>query len=141
MGTDIHGVVEEQVSPGRWVAIRTLDRFIDEDGKRLEPACLVRNYRRFDALAGARGNGPAPRGLPDDASETARHLFETVGDHSASWLPLDEASLIFAQTDFRKAIQAKLADFVAKPDGGHNVYYFSEIGDGENYRLVFWFDS
>lgn len=99
MGTDIHGVVEHRTPDAKWIAMRTLDLVIDEDGNLHRPAALECNYKRFAALAGVRGNGPAPRGLPGDASDTARLLFERGGYDDPSWLPLDEATGIFATTD------------------------------------------
>ena len=141
MGTDIHCVVEERVAPGHWVTVRVLASFVDETGSECRPTALARNYRRFAALAGVRGSGPAPRGSPTDASDSARHLLGSCGGRSPSWLPLDEATAVLAATDpgLRPELQADLQR--GEKDSGHNWYYFSEIGEGDDYRLIYWFDS
>lgn len=140
MGTDIHAVVERRRPDGRWIATRTLDCIIDVDGNEHRPAALERNYARFAALAGVRGDGPAPRGLPDDASDTARWLFKEFGDHSPSWLPLDEATRIFAMTDAGVFRFGSLPEF-GTPGGGNDYYFGVTSGEGPDFRLVFWFDS
>ena len=75
MGADIHGVVEKRVrldGVDKWVAVSFL-RYPDK-GKE-------RNYTRFAALAGVRGDGPRPKGAPGDMSESGRlHLLEDEGD-------------------------------------------------------------
>lgn len=118
MGCDIHGWVEKKTDKG-WVGIAEL-----KDGER--------NYGRFTMLAGVRGDGPDPLGIPDDASQTTEHFIEEWGDdgHSHSFIPLTEAAQIFAATAFNSASKDPIYD------------HFGVDGDGEqNYRLVFWFDN
>jgi hypothetical protein len=146
MGCDIHGVVERRASQGllgeKWVAVRTLHGFTadrpNEYGSRYAfNIARSRNYERFAALAGVRGDGPTPRGLPEDASETSRLLFKTEGDHTPSWLPLSEAAAIFLATE-----RSELTDFERKY--AVSTYFSVDTGDNEDwrdYRLVFWFDS
>jgi len=134
MGCDIHGVIERKWKD-KWVAVRTLDHWHDYKGKFVTPSAKERNYERFAALAGVRGDGPEARGLPDDASETALMRFETEGDHTPSWLPLKEAAEIFKATDRYLSEQPE--------EHWSPAYYFFGI-EAENlddYRLVFWFDS
>lgn len=135
MGCDIHGVVERKWK-GKWVAIRTLDHCHDGKGQFVTPAAKERNYERFAALAGVRGEGPPARGLPEDASETSAMRFETEGDHTPSWLPLKEATEIFRDTDWYLSKNPEQAQYA-------NAYYFFGIEDEnlDDYRLVFWFDS
>lgn len=82
------------------------------------------------------GDGPEPRGLPDDASDTALTFADDWGSdgHSHSWLPLDEAAAIYLATEFNPsnfAQQYPASEFfgVDRPD------------DEDEYRLVFWFDN
>lgn len=134
MGCDIHGVVERRWK-GKWIAARTLDNVQTTDVKygRAVASALERNYERFAALAGVRGDGPEARGLPDDASDTSRMLFETKGDHTPSWPPLVDAARIFKDTE-----GTSLKHWSDMP-----AYYYFGIDQEplDEYRLVFWFDS
>lgn len=120
MGCDIHGWVEKRVND-KWIAVSEL-----ED--------TSRNYERFSRLAGVRGMGPAPKGIPDDVSETTKYHIDEYGEdgHSHSWLPVSEVWEIFKATNFRN---------------DHYTYWsvFGNYIDWEHeqqlYRLVFWFDN
>lgn len=139
MGCDIHGVIEKRTDSGKWVTIRTLDGAgRDQDGKWICPAATVRNYRRFAALAGVRGDGPDARGLPDDASETARWKFENEGDHTPSWLPLVEAAQIYCVTDYR---ETDSREETYRQQFPCSFYFGEDADDVSDLRLVFWFDS
>lgn len=127
MGCDIHTVVEKRFK-GSWVAVE-----INPDSSR------YRNYRRFTLLAGVRGDegeGPAPRGLPDDASDTAQMLSEEWGadGHSHSWLPLEEATELYVASE---------QDILGPVDSADPISYYFNISDPgtDEYRLVFWFDN
>ena len=139
MGADIHGVVERFWND-KWVAFRMISPFHGIYGKKPGefdvPLARSRNYERFAALAGVRGDGPPPKGLPADASDTAKMLFEMEGDHSPSWLPLREATAIFKNTE-RYGLDKFATDYPAY------TYFGVEEQDGplEQFRLVFWFDS
>lgn len=135
MGCDIHTVIERRVAkgtngnPDKWVAVA-----IDPEGSR------DRSYERFAALAGVRGEGPEPLGMPDDASDTAALLARDWGDdgHSHSWLPIAEAAAIYLATDSRD-----------DPHGLRQKYpmwdYFEisaeDPEEWPDHRLVFWFDN
>ena len=125
MGCDIHGWVEVRVE-GKWVALKELKS-------------RNRNYARFAALASVRGEGLLPKGFPEDASDTAKyhHTYWDLDVHSASFLPLEEATQIFLKTCYRPDDYQKgwplSAFFSVENDDG-------EISD-EDLRLVFWFDN
>ena len=128
MGTDIHGVVEKKVrldGVDKWVAVNIL---------RYDDKATDRNYERFAKLAGVRGEGPAPKGLPVDISESTRVIYDEECGHSASWLPLEDAVKIFNDTERR-----------ADEDTGKSFTAYDYFGlwsyEGKLYRLVFWFDS
>ncbi len=147
MGCDIHFLVERRVKreplPDQWVAVRImLHGFATSPrGDKQNyawPAGVERNYDRFAALAGVRGNGPAARGLPTDASDTARLLFKICGDHTPSWLPLADAAHIFKRTERCETMRPVDRDYPEQ-------YYFNvepeTDGPIEDHRVVFWFDS
>ena len=130
MGADIHGLVEKNVrldGVDRWVTISIL-RYPDKGRER--------NYSRFAALAGVRGEGPTPKGAPSDLSETARLLLREDAEdtHSISWLPLDDALRIYNETEwYEDEDKRKWLDSYR--------YFGVECEDGHRYRLVFWFDD
>jgi len=136
MGCDIHGSIEKRVN-GKWVMVNRMDL-----------KARSRNYDRFARLAGVRGDGPEPRGVPEDVSDsTLLHIDEWGTDgHSHSWLPLHEAARIFLETEYT----GSLSDFIKEYPMDHyfDVSQFEQkctccgqpIPNGE-YRLVFWFDN
>lgn len=90
MGCDIHVYIEYKLGDGPW----TLDKghkVVDEGSyKYLEDAWATgRDYALFARLAGVRGSGPKPRGVPKDASELIKEYArddEQYGDnHSHSF--------------------------------------------------------
>jgi hypothetical protein len=118
MGCDIHGWTEKRVGD-KWVAYRPIK---DRD----------RDYRLFAALAGVRGDGPDPRGLPPDVSDTAKLDADewSADGHSHSWLPLPEAFELFKRFAEKEHYSPFTAfDLDEEPD------------ELEEYRLVFWFDN
>lgn len=140
MGTDIHGVVEHRRPDGTWIAIRTLDVVLDEQGREHRPGASARNDERFAILAGVRGDGPASRGLPDDASDAARWLFEGRGHDDPSWLPLDEATRILAMTDPAEPFGPGGLPEFGNHGGGNDYEFGMTSSEGPDDRLVFWFE-
>jgi len=122
MGCDIHGWVEKKVGE-KWVGIKELR----DDS---------RNYKRFAKLAGVRGDGPSPSGLPNDISDTAQFWADNWGTdgHSHGHLPLIEAFEVFKSTSGNLGLV---------PDENYSPWAAFEVGDDEldEMRLVFWFDN
>lgn len=122
MGCDIHGWVEEYVGD-RWVGV-----------KEITPVGRSRNYSRFAALAGVRGNGPEPVGIPADVSDTVRYWIDSWGSdgHSHSWLPMNMAEDTWAQTGP-----------VDKSNIEPQFHYFGlfDLENKHRRRVVFWFDN
>ena len=93
---------------------------------------LDRNYRTFANLAGVRGDGPPPKGLPDKISWMAwdkgggKESLEG-GFHSHSWSTIEEWEE--AIDDDAPEYQAILA--AAKTLQSH----------GRETKIVFWFDN
>ena len=127
MGCDIHIFLERRVE-NRWIMVNEIN----------EPQTTSRNYQRFAALAGVRGDGPKPRGIPDDVSESVKlHISDWGGDgHSHSCLGIMEATRIFASTDDSVPRWVNNEEFM--------VYHFfgsRAANDPANHRIVFFFDN
>jgi hypothetical protein len=137
MGCDIHLVLERKVDD-HWVAVDTFKGHESAMAKGYTwPAATSRNYQRFAALASVRGEGPSPRGIPADPSDTTSFLVEKWGEdgHSHSWLPLVEAAAIYLATDQ-----------CGQPSKYRDEYpcsHFFGVDENEagDHRLVFWFDN
>jgi hypothetical protein len=144
MGCDIHLVVERRHGD-KWIAINTFASHYRAKwaltGKEISgyssPVARDRNYQRFAKLAGVRGPGPEPRGLPADASDTSL-LLSAEDAHSHSWLPLAAAAEVWKQTETG----------LDEIDANWPESYFFGVdvsgGSGEkidDYRLIFWFDN
>lgn len=138
MGSDIHVVLEVQ-HEGGWLGLHDFPDFALNHVGKIDyipgPEATQRSYKRFAALAGNRGPGPSPRGLPVNASPLARYLLSRWGPnaHHVSWYPLKEALPIFIAT-------ANLEE------GSHHAefpcgYIFGVSQEEiDKYRIVFWFD-
>lgn len=122
MGADIHVVLEVSTGDPR-------RPWREADG--LRDAATNRNYSLFAALAGVRGDGPEPRGLPDDTSHTVKEqLYGWDCDaHSMSWLPLDEAAEVWRSTSGVGIVDP------------HQFFFGVSKEDAHNYRVIFWFDN
>ena len=142
MGCDIHLVLERKHGE-RWIAVDTFcGHDIDNRTDNLDwaaPAATARNYKRFAALAGVRGNGPSPHGVPNNASETTKFLVENYGDdgHSHSYLSLEKAIKIFAETEYWRDFEPPEHYHRKYPS---NFFFGVETDNVYEYRLVFWFD-
>lgn len=140
MGCDIHGLVECKVN-GKWICWSTIGVINVSHRKEGEsryafPTTLERNYRRFAALAGVRGDGPEAKGMPPDASDTALLLGTDDDYHSHSWLSVDEAVKIFLATEH------KADDFITE----YTLQNYFQLEDydlakASEWRFVFWFDN
>ena len=107
MGCDIHGWVEKKIGD-KYVAIKEL---VDSS----------RNYIGHE-------NTPEPKGVPDDVSDTCQYYIDKwdCDGHSHSYMPLDQAFVIFKSTGDMK----------------YSYNYFGvDEEEMEGCRLVFWFDN
>lgn len=117
---------------------------------------IQRNYELFAKMAGVRGFGPEPRGIPNDLSKVVQLSYDEWGSdaHSASWLSVDEIQKL------EHWLEAEYQDRKKKyPDA---PYYYPEMewgylfGNGfgsfnehrssypkeiQDVRFVFWFDN
>lgn len=137
MGCDIHLVLE--VKDGRgWTGLHSFAAYRQNgNAHRCFPPATTRNYTRFARLAGVRGEGPPPRGLPSDPSDLTDMLTRQWGsdDHSHSWLPVKDAAMIFMQTDNPESLD----DYAKEHPETH--YFNVDDDQVDQYRLVFWFDN
>jgi hypothetical protein len=124
----ITGIVEVRIN-GRWVCDNTLSKVRSGPGWEAVywPRCLLLDGQRFFDLE--------CRGLPNDISETGRHMAGAYrgGGSKHSWLPLLEAASLCLEMD--KDPIARAAATVDPCD----YYFYEKSDDAANYRLVYWF--
>lgn len=144
MGCDIHYVIEKNYD-GRWVAVYAKSEtpearprsdeaksydFMAEINRR--PVFSSRFYPFFAQLAGVRGEGPDPVGVPKDASELSHILIKQwEGDgHSHSWLPYRDFCQRYTVANGKMFTNnGDLRDLAGV-----------EEDEFDAYRVVFWFD-
>jgi hypothetical protein len=161
MGCDIHPILERKwTQPDgsvKWVGIHNFPLLKNAYAKEGDtgyciPRAQCRNYDLFARLAGVRGDGPEPRGLPDDASELVRMEFPADhGDyHSHSWTTAREwveACLASEDDPAKLFLEANKDDPRVKDPYAH--YLDLDIMEDEedeewkadSYRVVFCFDN
>lgn len=104
-----------------------------------------RDYKFFARLAGVRGDGPEPNGVPSDASAlTQRRVMRWEGDgHSHGHTSLRDFIRLKITGDgaIAEAAKAKLAgrDPIVEFLGEH--YDGNDITLDDNTRVVYWFDN
>lgn len=173
VGTDIHIYAETKIKLSgqeRWVFYRDYERIsskvfdgfriLDEKGHPLsavvDPVHLWyrvdgRNYAFFSALAGVRGPGPEPRGLPSDVSDVVGQkasMWSSDG-HSHSWYYAEDFAPIFVEhhitEDERKVHAKNILEYGS--DGAMRAVLADYLGIDTNreldnkFRFVFWFDN
>jgi len=141
MGCDIHLVLEQRDADLGWVGIDTFAGHESSYGRGYNsPAARSRNYKLFAALAGVRGDGPTPRGIPEDASTTTRLLVKELGSdgHSHSWLPLIDAA---REWNVERYTAEKLRDGYQEKFPESFWFGIDSEMDLSKYRVVFWFDN
>lgn len=161
MGADIHLYLEKKLSTDVWVTVQTFNP-IGRLAVGLESRnpydwmffeLSGRNYALFAKLAGVRGEGPDPKGIPDDASLLYRHYVrEWASDgHSYSWCSAPEFVTLYLETmDSQSTMVKHYAKWVL--DRGRNAAVLTfldtycatrveEDDDANNYRFVFFFDN
>lgn len=169
MGADIHMYVEKRMPSGNWVCVRDLNESLhsealcvmyqDREASNLKFNAFwdlrSRNYELFARLAGVRGDGPEPRGIPDDVSEFVEHEYDGWDHdaHSASWYSADDFVRIYTGIDGEVDEDTPLNPYVARRiDTGAEMavalflrdkasIYVHDDESVDSYRFVFWFDN
>ena len=135
MGCDIHFAIEKKKGT-KWFGICSTDF-----GYR--PSAKDRNYEFFSQLAGVRGEGPSPKGIPTDKSDlTAECLKRWNGDaHSMTYMAVDEFVAIWIKQG--RDIEAVVED--SKYITLDKCLDLGQIVEEPNwetkYRIVIWFDN
>lgn len=153
MGCDIHPYVEVRQPDGTWsrVDVTVFNYRIYAIYGFL---ANVRNYSASPTIA-------LPRGLPSDVSREVAAEYD-VDYHSASWLTLRELQSYDYEQQFenrrhRPQVQHHSADFIGVRYFGRPSYVvlkdflsdiffrdvarLAELGNADDVRVVFWFDS
>ena len=143
MGTDIHMVTEKKVADG-WLGVNGFPNLFMTENSSTWPRAVDRNYDLFAALASVRGEGMAPKGLPDDASVLTRLMLDAGSDdHSHSWLSVEEAVPIFVRHVLPMIAHPGLSPEDATTD--YVIYLFGAVGARyaslSQWRIVFWFNN
>lgn len=143
---EIHYVIEQEHN-GEWVGVFGTDNrltYPNCDSNRPLPVFVFKNrdYKFFAELAGVRGPGPEPRGLPEDLSSMSRMYTDSWGPdgHSHSYLPLRDFVtkwLIANNESITPIVKEKLKG----NDPVLEVVKKLGIRQIDKYRVVFWFDS
>lgn len=165
MGADIHIYAERKLKDGTWslakvLGFETNTAFRDDGQFRgdkhtpwLSYRVRGRHYGFFAALAGVRGFGPEPKGLPDDVSPYVKEEAERWdGDgHSHSWYSAEEFVPIFMEhhmsgEEIAKVTATKLENKYPMNMTQHICENFigvecAEASDISRIRFVFWFDN
>lgn len=127
-------ILEERVGeePERWIAVWSSDHLPDTSDDKVNDIDR-RNYKRFAAIAGVRGEGPAPKGVPPHPSELTRFWAEDADLHSPTWYPLSEAVSLYNEPRYvgEDAGDLTTQSFCKRAWGGAE----------SDYRVVFFFDN
>ncbi len=105
-----------------------------------------RDYKFFARLAGVRGDGPEPNGVPPDASAMSQRCVLRWGsdNHSHGHMTLREfvKRKIVSDDSLAEAAKCKLqgGDPIAKYLGDY-VDDDYDITLDDNTRVIFWFDN
>jgi len=165
MGADIHMVLETKCGP-EWVGVHSYPHALvaaysrGSNGELPEripgvtwPVVTERNYELFAKLAGVRGDGPEPNGVPEDVSQLARvSIARWGGDgHSHSHLSLQEFAKRYAscrevigEATARRLEGEELLNIQKDAEVICTGGYASERGEAgmdTDVRIVFWFDN
>lgn len=156
MGCDIHFTVERKVKD-KWIGVFSTDLTprqpmysYAKGGYDLgtltgcAPVAGERNYTFFASLAGVRGAGPDPKGVPDDMSElTSAALDDWGGDgHSHSWDTFEDFMRLHIANTSSRTYRALAVEALK---GGNGVldalFWETETDRRENMRVIYWFDN
>lgn len=161
MGCDIHWVLEQKFDD-KWIGVfatnvtpvpagTIAEKSTHGDGKEnfeFSPykhyywsTLNSRSYKTFAKLAGVRGDGPKPIGVPDNASELTKKLVDDWGHDGHSHTHMSAKDFIVAWLSDDE-IQLTVKDrFTSKQ--GFRFSYLLGLEDRliDNYRVVCWFDN
>jgi hypothetical protein len=152
MGADIHFVVEQKHND-KWVGVFSTTGNYDwlppyDIRAKASPLWKfdARDYAFFGRLAGVRDDGPAPLGIPEDASDLANMYINMWGGdgHSHSYLPLrDFVQCWLAGESLIETVCNKMEgnDTAIYQALNLNSAFEEDLAALENSRVVLWFDN
>lgn len=161
MGCDIHIYAEAKLPDGTWHMVHTFSATSPKAFKNADKPDVnyfwyrigAIDYTFFSALAGVRGPGPEPRGLPKDVSPMVDHFARSWGSdgHSHSWLDAEAFAKLVVQ---HKLSSAEVAEWVETRMKNTDPYWglprileqyvgldIDDYEELKNVRFVFWFDN
>jgi len=107
------------------------------------PVFRSRNYPFFALLAGVRGEGPEPVGLPPDPSQLTEMCVTQLGadGHSHSWLPYREFCERYTLTTAEIFTNGGNMEALSGIDDFEDQFGPDERDGYAGLRVVFWFDN
>lgn len=157
MGCDIHMVLEYQHPKYGWIGINDFqyyDKSVFRESGLWESdlpwvswRARDRDYNRFAKIAGVRGQGPDPRGLPDDISDMALANIAEWGEdgHSHTWLTVREALQIWLSAEQLSELvlqRMETGENAAVRGAAEGLFGCLSGSDGvDKHRLIIWFDN
>lgn len=166
MGADIHIYAERRLKDGTWAMCKQYNamsvqtfrdlKLAEDQYPRLFHRARERNYNFFAELAGVRGPGPEPKGLPDDVSPLVKEDADgwDVDGHSHSWYSAEEFVPIFMNNHMDEAERTALVTMKLEANFpfsivervlddylGVDLPYNNGEPDTSCIRFVFWFDN
>lgn len=166
MGCDIHFIVEKKIND-RWIGVYSTQHtpHMARSPQDMYAPCRTvwcdnQDYAFFAAIAGVRGEGPEPNGLPEDISELAQaDADEWAGDvHSHGHMPLIDFVRAKMRVNEAEVTAAEVTHQLTKAGAdrkswsyrgmGKNEYSLADMSEyhdpelQDNYmRVVFFFDN
>lgn len=155
MGCDIHFVLENyDDKTKKWIGVystettprmpmRTYDDHALGTLTNCVPSVGTRNYKFFASLAGVRGEGPEPNGVPDNASDLAKRDVENYGKdgHSHGHCGLDEFYTKHMLSTDSKLYKKLVVDKLKGETSVLDALFWENEAERANYRFIFWFDN
>lgn len=112
-----------------------------------------RNYEFFAALAGVRGDGPDPKGLPEGVSPMTQAYIDSWGadGHSHSWGYADEIMSLYFKFGLKDKVVSEVTERILKGDfGPHKWAYLmdrfvhsmpTDPQKPTDWRFIYFFDN
>lgn len=153
MGADIHIFPEYRVDGGAWQSHPDITVELEDKGTAYEftyisyNSGIHRDYNLFAALAGVRGRGPEPKGLPPGISPIVQQAIDNwEGDgHSYSYISLEDFAVVLRDRGYRNigelAIFKSCKKIYKELSEIDKILLDSEKGSTVEFRVIFFFDN
>lgn len=147
MGCDIHWLIEKKFDKGWAPVLTSTQTFIPYDTADKLPIFFTRyrNYDFFAEIAGVRGPGPEPNGLPGDVSDASIIIATDWGSdaHSHGHLPLRAFIEKYLKSSGKETLATATAQALEGKDPIIGFFKDNWIDreDIDAHRVIFWFDN